>query len=169
MPVSIFWDPDSSFRRELVGFCDFSEVNKEEEILNYLQIWWWVALIAWSGAIVFSEKRLADVEALLWECGGVCVEEGVNPLRKIICIAAHFILLFLVGWVELWCWLLWGIIGSASLREQKCLCRPLKTIAIPSTYPKPEKGEVAELPVLRPPQVTSIRLLKSFALSLKSY
>lgn len=45
----------------------------------------------------------------------------------------------------------------------------IKTIAIPSTYPKPEKGEVAELPVLRPPQITSIRLLKSFALSLKSY
>lgn len=23
MPVSVFWDPDSIFRSELVGFCDF--------------------------------------------------------------------------------------------------------------------------------------------------
>lgn len=40
---------------------------------------------------------LAAVKVLLYECGGVGMMERVNSLRKTICIAAHFILLSLVG------------------------------------------------------------------------
>lgn len=79
-----------------------------------------------------KEKRHWQLERPFFrEGGGAGMMEGVNSLRKIICIAAHFILLFLVSSL---CWLLWGVIGSASLTEQRAFVvhqRPLQPIQIP--------------------------------------
>lgn len=45
--------------------------------------------------IGLGESRLAATAVLLWACGGVWMVGGVNSPREIICIVAHFILLFL--------------------------------------------------------------------------
>lgn len=124
VPLPIFQDPDSSSKR-FSWLLQFSEVKKEV-ILNYQQFWKWLRLTAWSRAIM-KEKRCWQLEKpFLREWGGAGMMEGVNSLRKIICIAAHFILLFLV---ELSVLTSLGRYWLCFFDRTKSLCCPSKTIA----------------------------------------